>query len=105
MTQIASRVLALKPVSMMLFIVKTCSIQLISHCVNANKIAPTSVKEVKKTRLSLHVGVESCYYKSHRVYWPLVQKMYENTNHDEKRQKATFFFRKIKEELVPNISK
>ena len=50
--------------------ITTCSIHLISHRVNA-KIAPTSVMEVKETRLSLHVGPTSCYYKSDRVNWPL----------------------------------
>ena len=54
----------------MQLVVTTCSTQLISRCVNA-KIAPTSVKEVNKTRLSLHVGPTSCYYKSHGVSWPL----------------------------------
>ena len=51
--------------------VTTCSTQLISHCVNA-KITPTSVKEVNKTSLSLHVDPTSCYYKSHGVNWPLI---------------------------------
>ena len=54
----------------MRFVVTTCIMQLISHCVNA-KITPTSVNWVKETRLSLHVGPRSCYYKSHRVNWPL----------------------------------
>ena len=50
----------------------TCSTQLISCCVNA-KIKPTSVKEfeVIKARLSLHVGLTSCYYKLDGVNWPL----------------------------------
>ena len=50
---------------------KNSSRQLILHCVNA-KIAPTSIKEVNKTRLSLrvHVGLTSCYYKLHGVNWP-----------------------------------
>ena len=51
-------------------VVTTCSIQLILHRVRA-KIAPISVKEVKEMKLSLHVGPTSCYYKSHRVNWPL----------------------------------
>ena len=42
-----------------------------SHCVNA-KTAHTSVKEVNKMRLSLHVGPTSCYYKSHHVNWLLI---------------------------------
>ena len=42
-----------------------------SHRVNA-KIAPTLASLVKETRLSLHVGPTSCYYKSQRVNWPLV---------------------------------
>ena len=41
----------------------TCSKQLIPHRENP-KIAPTSVKDVKETRLSLHVGPTSSYYKS-----------------------------------------
>ena len=62
----------LRPIYRMRLVVTTCSTQLISHCVNA-KIAPTSIKEVNKTRLSLHVYVDltSCYYKSHGVNWPL----------------------------------
>ena len=56
---------------MMQFAVKTCSIQLISDRVNA-KIAPTSVKEVKETRLSLHVDPTDCYYKSHCVKLALI---------------------------------
>ena len=43
-----------------------CAIQLISHRVNA-KIAPTSIKEVKETRLSSHAGLTNCYHKLHRV--------------------------------------
>ena len=35
------------------------------------KVAPISIKEVKKMRLSLHVGPTGCYYKSHGVNWPL----------------------------------
>ena len=35
------------------------------------KVAPISVKEVNKMRLSLQVGPTSCYYKSHGVNWPL----------------------------------
>ena len=50
--------------------VTTCSAQLISHCVNA-KVAPISIKEVNKMRLSLQVGPTSCYYKSHGVNWHL----------------------------------
>ena len=50
--------------------VTTCSAQLISHCVNA-KVAPISIKEVNKMRLSLNVGPTSCYYQSHGVNWPL----------------------------------
>ena len=34
--------------------------------------SPTSVKEVKEARLSLRIGSTSCYYKSHRVNWPLI---------------------------------
>ena len=52
----------LRPIHRMRFVVTTCSIQLIPHCVN-EKIAPTSVKEVKETRLPLHVGPTSCYNK------------------------------------------
>ena len=48
----------------------TCSAQLISNCVNA-KVALISIKEVNKMRLSLQVGLTSCYYKSHGVHWPL----------------------------------
>ena len=55
---------------MMRFAVTTCSIQLISHRVNA-KIAPTSFTEVKETRFSLHLGPTGCYHKSHLVNWPL----------------------------------
>ena len=55
---------------MMRFVVTTCSIQLISHHVNA-KIASALVNRVKETRLSLHVGPTSCYYKLHHVNWPL----------------------------------
>ena len=47
----------------MQFVVTTCSKQLIPHRVNP-KLAPTSVKDVKETRLSLHVGPTSSYYKS-----------------------------------------
>ena len=42
-----------------------------SHCVNA-KTAHISVKEVKKMKLSLHVGPTSCCYKSHHVNWLLL---------------------------------
>ena len=55
----------------MRLVVTTCSAQLISHCVNA-KIAPITIKEAKKMRFSLHVGPTSYYYKSHGVYWPLI---------------------------------
>ena len=51
--------------------VTTCSTQLISHCVNA-KIAAVSIKEVNKTRSSLHVGPTTCYYKLHGVNWPSI---------------------------------
>ena len=54
----------------MRLVVTTCSAQLITHCVHA-KIAPISVKEVNKMRLSLHVGPTSCYNKSHGVNGPL----------------------------------
>ena len=54
----------LRPSYRMRLVVTTCGTQLISRCVNA-KIPPTSVKEVKKMRLSLHVGPTSCYHKSH----------------------------------------
>ena len=60
----------LRPIYRMPLVVKTCSAQLISHCVNA-KVAPISIKEVNKMRLSLQVGPTSCYYKSHGVNWPL----------------------------------
>ena len=53
-------------------VVTTCSAQLISHRVNA-KVAPISVKEVNKIRLSLDVDPTSCYYKSHGVNWPLTE--------------------------------
>ena len=43
---------------------------MISNCVNA-KVAPISIKEVNKMRLSLHVGPTSCFCKSHGVNWPL----------------------------------
>ena len=49
----------------------TCSIQIISHRVNA-EVAPTSFKEVNESRLSLRVGSTSCYCKSHRVNWLLL---------------------------------
>ena len=55
---------------MMRFVVTTCSIQLISHRLNA-KIAPTLVTEVKEMRLSLHVGPISCYYKLYRLNRPI----------------------------------
>ena len=61
----------LRPIHRMRLVVTTCCTQLILCCVNA-KIAPTSVKEVNKTRLSLHVGPTSRYYKSHGVNWPLI---------------------------------
>ena len=60
-----------RPIYRMELVVTTCSTQLISRCVNA-KIAPTSVKKVNKTRLSLHVGPTSCHYKLHGVNWPLI---------------------------------
>ena len=60
----------LRPIYSMRLVVTTCSLQLISHCVNA-KVAPISIKEVNKMKLSLHVGPTSCYYKSHGVNWPL----------------------------------
>ena len=63
---VAMPVSNLRPIYRMRLVVTTCSTQLISRCVNA-KIAPTSVKEVNKTRLSLYVGPTSCYYKSHGV--------------------------------------
>ena len=50
--------------------VTTCSILPISRRVNA-KITPASVKWVKETRLSLHVGPTSCYCKSQSVNGPL----------------------------------
>ena len=61
--------------------VTTCSLQKLSHRVKA-KIASTSVKEVKETRLLLHVGPTSCYYKSHRVNWPLLERL-RNENKDK----------------------
>ena len=61
----------LRPIYRMRLVVTTCSTQLILCCVNA-KVAPTSIKEVNKTRLSLHIGPTSCYYKSHGVNWPLI---------------------------------
>ena len=64
----------LRPIYRMRLVVTTCSTQLISCCANAN-IAPTSIiKKVNKTRLSLrvHVGLASCYYKSHGLNWPLI---------------------------------
>ena len=60
----------LRPIYRMRLVVTTCSTQLISHCVNA-KVAPISIKEVNKMRLSLHVSPTSCYYKSHGVNWLL----------------------------------
>ena len=61
-----------RPIYRMRLVVTTCSVQLISHSVNAN-VAPISIKEVNKMRSSLHVhvGPTSCYYKSHGVNWPL----------------------------------
>ena len=50
--------------------VTTCSAQLMLHCVNA-KVAPISIEEVNKMRLSLYVGPTSCYYKLHGATWPL----------------------------------
>ena len=61
----------LRPIYRMLLVVTTCSTQLISRSVNAN-ITPTSVKKVKKTRLSLHVAPTSCYYQLYGVNWPLI---------------------------------
>ena len=60
----------LSPIYRMRLVVTTCSAQLILHSVNA-KVAPISINEVNKMRLSLHVGPTSCYYKSHGVNWPL----------------------------------
>ena len=60
----------LRPIYRMRLVVTTCSAQLISHCRNA-KVAPISIKEVNKMRLSLNVGLTSCYYKLHGVNWPL----------------------------------
>ena len=60
----------LRPIYRMQLVVTICSTKLISHCVNA-KVAPISIKEVNKMRLSLQVGPTSCYYKSHGVNWPL----------------------------------
>ena len=53
--KISSKLNELRPIHTMRFVVTTCSIQLISHRVNA-KIAPTLVNGVKEARLSLHVG-------------------------------------------------
>ena len=61
----------LRPIYRMRLVVTTCSTQLILHCVNT-KIAPTSAKEVSKTRLSLQVDSTSCCYKSHGLNWPLI---------------------------------
>ena len=63
-----------RPVHMTWFVVTTCSIQLISDRVNT-KIAPTSIKWVKETRLYLHLGPTSCYYKSHCVNGPWGEPM------------------------------
>ena len=60
----------LRRIYRMRLVVTTCSAQLILHCVNA-KVAPISIKEVNKTRFSLHVGPTSYYYKLHGVNWPL----------------------------------
>ena len=59
-----------RPIYRMRLVVTTCNAQLISNCVNA-KVAPISIKEVNKMRLSLQVGPTSCYYKLHSVNWPL----------------------------------
>ena len=60
-----------RPIYRMRLLVTTCSAQLIPHCVNP-KIAPISIKEVNKMRLSLHVGPTSCYYKLRAVNWLLI---------------------------------
>ena len=54
----------------MRLVVTTCSAQLILHSVNT-KVAPISIKEVNKMRLSLYIGPTNWYYKSHSVNWPL----------------------------------
>ena len=58
-----------RPIHTMRLLVTTCSIQLISHLVNV-KIAPIFVNWVKERRLSLTVGLTSCYHKLHHVNWP-----------------------------------
>ena len=63
--------LNLRPIYTMRFVITCCSIQLILHRVNA-KVAPTSVKEVNETRLSPREGSTSCYCKSYRGNWPLI---------------------------------
>ena len=60
----------LRPIHRMRLVVTTCNAQLILNCVNA-KVAPISIKEVNKMRLSLQIGPTSCYYKLHGVNWPL----------------------------------
>ena len=66
-TVFISKIAFLRLIHGMRFVATTCSIQLLmAHRVNA-KIVPTSIKEVKETRLSLHMGSTSCYYKSHHV--------------------------------------
>ena len=61
----------IRAISTVWFAVTTFSIQLTSlHHVDA-KIGLTLVNRVKEMRLSIHVGPTSCYYKSHRVNWPI----------------------------------